>query len=158
MEEVRTATVADAERLGQLSEEFLAGIVSRRGGSLLVDGAADPPGDLAPAERLPALLGDADRLVLVGTIDGAVTGFALCHLEEGGSHGRRGILDACYVEPGARGVGVGRLLMDTAVVWMEEQGCTGVDGTALPGDREAKNFFESAGFKARMLTMYRALD
>ena len=28
------------------------------------------------------------------------------------------------------------------------QGCGGVDGIALPGDRGAKNFYESAGFKA----------
>ena len=68
-----------------------------------------------------------------------------------------GVLDACYVEPEARGVGMGRLLMEAAVAWLEEPGCAGVDGTALPGDRQAKNFFESAGFKARMLTMHRAL-
>ena len=158
MEGVRTATVDDAERIGRLSEEFLAGVASSRGGSLLMGGAAGPPGGAALAERLPELVGDADRLVLVGTIDGAVTGFALCHLEEGGGRGGRGVLDACYVEPGARGVGVGRLLLDTALAWMGEQGCTGVDGTALPGDRGAKNFFESAGFKARRLTMYRSLD
>ncbi len=157
MEAVRTATVDDAERLGRLSEEFLAGLVSRRGGSLLVGGAAGPPGGATLSERLPGVLGDAERLVLVGTIDDAVTGFALCHLEAT-SRGRRGVLDACYVEPGARGVGVGRLLLDTSVAWMEGKGCTGVDGTALPGDREAKNFFESAGFKARVLTMYRSLD
>jgi hypothetical protein len=33
-----------------------------------------------------------------------------------------------------------------------------VDGIALPGDRQAKNFYESAGFKARMLTMHRRID
>ena len=40
---------------------------------------------------------------------------------------------------------------------MEERGCRWVDGTALPGDRGAKNFYESAGFKARLLTMHRDL-
>jgi hypothetical protein len=50
------------------------------------------------------------------------------------------------------------LLLDTAVTWLEDHRCQGVDGIALPGDRAAKNFFESAGFKARMLTMYRELD
>ena len=67
------------------------------------------------------------------------------------------MLDACYVEPGARGVGLGRLLLDAAVAWLEAQGCPGVDGVALPGDRAAKSFYESAGFKARLLTMHRAL-
>jgi GNAT superfamily N-acetyltransferase len=148
----------DAERLGDLSDEFLEAIASVRGGSLLIDPAAVPTGATGLAGRLPALLEDEERRVLVGTIDEFVAGFALCHLEDRGGHGRWGVLDACYVEPGARGVGVGRLLLDTAVTWLEERGCTGIDGVALPGDRGAKNFFEAAGFKARMLTMYRKLD
>ena len=128
-----------------------------RGGSLLVQPTVDASGDGGLAGRLPQLLGDDTCLVLVGTIDEVVTGFALCHVEDLADQGRRGILDACYVEPGARGVGVGRLLLDTAVTWLEDHRCQGVDGTALPGDRAAKNFFESAGFKARVLTMYREL-
>jgi GNAT superfamily N-acetyltransferase len=52
---------------------------------------------------------------------------------------------------------VGRLLLDRSLAWFEEHGCDGVDGTALPGDRGAKNFYESAGFRARMLTMHRDL-
>jgi GNAT superfamily N-acetyltransferase len=158
MEAVRTATAEDTGRLGELADEFLQGVTSMRGGALLVDPAGDRLGGTGLAGRLAALLGDGRCLVLVGTIDDAVTGFALCHLEDLGGHGRRGVLDACYVEPGARGVGVGRLLLDTAMTWLDEHGCTGVDSTALPGDRGAKNFFESAGFKARLLTMYRELD
>ena len=66
-----------------------------------------------------------------------------------------GHLDVCYVEPDARGVGLGRLLLDGVVGWLNGRGCVGVDGLALPGDREAKNFYEAAGFKARLLTMHR---
>ncbi|MBV8949825.1 MAG: GNAT family N-acetyltransferase, partial [Actinobacteria bacterium] len=68
-----------------------------------------------------------------------------------------GALDACYVEPEARGVGVGRALLDDLVRWFESTGCRGVDAAALPGDRDTKNFFEAAGFKARLITMHRAL-
>ena len=75
-----------------------------------------------------------------------------------GAPGRRGVLDACYVEPGARGVGLGRLLLDAAVVLAGGPRVRGVDGIALPGDRGAKNFYESAGFKARLLTMHRQID
>ena len=96
--------------------------------------------------------------MLVGTLDEVVTGFGLCHVEDLGPPGRRGVLDACYVEVGARGVGLGRLLLDALVSWLEEQGCGGVDGIALPGDRGAKNFYEAAGFKARLLTMHRRID
>jgi GNAT superfamily N-acetyltransferase len=157
MEGVRTATVEDTRRLLELSEEFVRGVTSTRGGLLLVQPSLDASDGGGLAGRLPQLLGADTCLVLVGTIDEAVTGFALCHLEDLAGQGRRGILDACYVEPGARGVGVGRLLLDTAVTWLEDRRCQGVDGIALPGDRAAKNFFESAGFKARMLTMYREL-
>ncbi len=94
---------------------------------------------------------------MAGTLDQAVTGFALCHLEDRGGHGRHGVLDACYVEPEARGVGLGRALMESLLSWLEERGCRWVDGIALPGDRGAKNFYESAGFKARMLTMHREI-
>ena len=94
--------------------------------------------------------------MLVGTLDGVVTGFACGHVLEPGRGVRRGMLDACYVEPEARGVGLGHRLLEAALAWFEERGVTGIDGTALPGDRQAKNFFESAGFKARMLTMYRS--
>ena len=55
-------------------------------------------------------------------------------------------------------MGLGRLLLDAVGGLAGGRGCRGVDGTALPGDREAKNFYESAGFKARLLTMHRALD
>jgi ribosomal protein S18 acetylase RimI-like enzyme len=108
--------------------------------------------------HLDRVLDDARTRVVVGTLDQAVIGFAMCHVVDDGDQGRRGVLDACYVEPGARGVGVGRLLLESLVSWLEARGCEGVDGVALPGDRGAKNFYESAGFKARMITMYRAMD
>ena len=104
MEAVRTATVEDTRRLLELSEEFVRGVTSTRGGSLLVQASLEASGDGGLVGRLPQLLGDDTCLVLVGTIDEVVTGFALCHVEDLAGQGRRGILDGCYVEPGARGV------------------------------------------------------
>jgi GNAT superfamily N-acetyltransferase len=68
------------------------------------------------------------------------------------------VVDACYVEPGARVVGLGRMLMDQVLAWCTDHQCRGIDGFAFPGDRGAKSFFESAGFKARLLVMHRDLD
>jgi GNAT superfamily N-acetyltransferase len=163
VEAVREATPTDVGRLVELTGELVGAVIAQRGGSFLVEPDLGPPTVEAAAdqagtiEQLTTRIGDPDTLVLVGTVDEAVVGFALGRIEERGSHGRQGRLDACYVEPLARGVGVGRLLLDTVVAWLEGRGCLGVDGTALPGDREAKNFFEAAGFKARMLTMHRPL-
>ena len=155
MESVRSATPDDLGRLGVLADGFLRGVVAQRGGPLLVamtETGAVPAGFL---DGLMTMAEDGQALVLVGALEDVVVGFAACHLDDGTV--RRGVLDVCFVEEEARGVGVGRLLLDTTLAWMSDQGCDGVDGTALPGDRQAKNFFEAAGFKARVLTMYRDL-
>jgi GNAT superfamily N-acetyltransferase len=157
MEAVRVARVDDTPRLDELLDELVASLAGQRGGSLLIEDGS-PSGGIDPSsDRFGPLIVDQSTLVLVSTLDDAVTGFATCHVSFAGGSSPRGSLDACYVEPGARGVGLGRLLIDASVAWFEERGCGGVDGVALPGDREAKNFFESAGFKARMLTMHREL-
>jgi GNAT superfamily N-acetyltransferase len=155
-EAVRTATGEDARRLCQLAEELGTAVVSQRGGRLLVDPEQSRRDGGVARGWVEERLADQATLALVGTLDEVVIGFAVCHLA--GVHPYRGVLDACFVEPGARGVGVGRLLLDTVVAWLEEQGAEGMDGIALPGDRAAKNFYESAGFKARMLTMHREIE
>jgi len=155
---VRVARGGDGVRLLELSQELVRDITSQRGGSLLVGGDRLVAELGTEPSRIDELLDDASSRVVVGTLDRAVIGFAMCHVVDEADQGRRGVLDACYVEPEARGVGVGRLLLEALVAWLEERGCDGVDGVALPGDRGAKNFYESGGFKARMITMYRRMD
>src|SRR5580700_10837706 len=58
------------------------------------------------------------------------------------SDGRRLVV----VEPGARGVGVGSRMLESVTAWLSAKGCKAVDAGALPGQRETKSFFESAGF------------
>jgi len=155
---VRPATPADAPRLRELSAQLLTELLARRGGPLLFESDPWATDGSGLADRVAAAVGDPDRLVIVGTLDEAVSGFACGRVAERGGRGCHGHLDACYVEPEGRGVGIGHLLLEALLAWFESRGAVGVDGIALPGDRSAKNFFESAGFKARMLTMHRALD
>ena len=158
MESVRVASDHDRERLAELAGELVVAVSSQRGGPLLVEPALDEPAAAELGERLTMLLRRPDTLVLVGMLDEVVVAFAVSAYQEDRRGVRRGRFGACYVEEGARGVGVGRLLLDRSLAWLGEQGCAGVDGTALPGDRGAKTFYESAGFKARLLTMYLELD
>ena len=157
MEAVRPAVPEDGPRVEALATELLAWVRSQRGGARLLG----PPGQPVPAylghATLEDVLADPRRRVLVGTLEGAVTAVAACHVDEQ-PDGRWGVLDGCYVEEGARGVGLGHLLASAAFGWLRDEGCAGVDGVALPGDRAAKQFFESAGLKARLLTMHRSFD
>ncbi len=157
MELVRTATPDDVDRMVELVAASGVSRADGRGADLARsdDGGGSPPA-ATPEALAPYLTGPA-RTALVATLDDWVAGAALCRVL-GGDGVPRGVLDLCFVEPGAREVGLGHLLVEHALAWYRAQGCSGVDGSAHPGDRSAKSFFESAGFKTRLLVMYRPLD
>ena len=117
MEGTRPARREDAERCGELCREALDELQQTRGGPLFV---RRETGLIAKALLRPGgldrLLADPRRLVLVGTLDESVVGMAMGRLDEVGET-RLGIIDACYVEPAARGVGVGGALLDGLVTW-----------------------------------------
>jgi GNAT superfamily N-acetyltransferase len=157
VEGARPATSEDAPRCAELCRRALEELQAKRGGPLL---ARRETGLVSKALLRPGgldrLLASATRRVLVGTFDGAVVGLGVAHIDEVGE-AALGVVDGCYVEPEARGVGVGRALLDALVGWFAASSCRGIDACALPGDRHAKNFFEAAGFKARLLVVHRPL-
>jgi GNAT superfamily N-acetyltransferase len=122
---------------------------ARRESGLLAKALMRPGG-------LQRLLADPRRRVLVGTIDDAVVGMATGRVDPVGE-ASIGIVDGLYVEPACRRVGVGTRLLEGLIGWFEASGCRSVDATALPGDRDTKNFFEGSGFKARLITMHKPL-
>jgi L-amino acid N-acyltransferase YncA len=63
-----------------------------------------------------------------------------------------------YVDNPARAVAVGEAMLELALAWVRAAGIRRFDAIVSPGHRLAKNFFESAGFKARRITMYRRDD
>ena len=154
MESARPATAADVARLVELAYAMRVELGEERGGPLWATREARPE----PLDRaLGALLDRDDAAVLVGTYDDVVVAFGTAHVEVLRDGSRLGIVDEIYVEPEARAVGVGETLVEQLVDFCRAAGCAGVDATALPGDREAKNFFERAGFSARLLVMHRSL-
>ena len=154
MEAARPATADDVERLAELAVEAVAEQRDGRGGSVW---SVREARELPAGPSLAADVADPDRLVLAGTYDDVVVGYAAVRVEPLRDGRRLGIVSDIYVEPGGRDVGVGEVLLGECVAWCREQGCSGIDALALPGNRQTKNFFESFGFTARAIVVHRRL-
>jgi GNAT superfamily N-acetyltransferase len=149
VESARPATSADRHRITELAAAARAEIADQRGGALYLQ------------HDLRALGADADLLeradyVVVGEYDGVVVGYAALHVEALTDGTELAVLDDIYVEPDAREVGVGDLVMRSVLEWSRARGCRGIDAVALPGNRALKNFYERFGLTARAIVVHRA--
>lgn len=155
MEGARPATTSDLAQLAELSTRALAELAPTRGGAVFVhrEARATPV-----EETLARDLADPDAVVLAGTIDDVIVGYATGRTESLRDGSILGVIGDLYVDEGARSVGVGEAMMNELLVWFRSKGCAGVDATALPGNRATKNFFEESGFTARLLVMHHRLD
>jgi ribosomal protein S18 acetylase RimI-like enzyme len=154
IEAVRPASASDLERLSELSAIAVAEQAGARGGAIWSarEARPDPAGP-----SFAAVLGTPDHAVLCGTLDDVLVGYAVVGVEELRSGERLGVLDDIYVEPEAREVGLGEMLVEQAVAWCRERQCVGVDSLVRPGNRSSKNFFEMLGFTARAIVVHRSL-
>jgi GNAT superfamily N-acetyltransferase len=151
---VRAATASDLGELARLADRAHAALDGERGG----DAYRSREARTEPwRSSLRDDLADAATLVLLGSLGEVAVGYAVASVEP-----RRGsdlaVVRDLYVEPEARGVGLGRDLMDQVVGWATERACGGIDASVLPGDRATKNFFEGFGLVARLITVHRDLD
>lgn len=152
MESARTAAESDLARVVELAELLATELTPTRGGALWA--VRDAPS--APlADHYAHRIADPDALVVVGLLDDQVIGFAVAVVEPLRDGTDLARIEDLFVEAGARAVGVGECLGDAVVAWARERGCRGVDAVALPGNRAAKNFFETHGFVARSIVMHR---
>ncbi|MHB1783836.1 MAG: GNAT family N-acetyltransferase [Acidimicrobiales bacterium] len=165
----------DLERLAELVEQAVDALGAARGGEQLLaegelaglaardrppDRLSDGPPGKAAAGGLAALLASRDALLLGGWYSGALVGVALAE-RTGGRETHSvpvtGRLRLLYVEPGARGVGVGHALLEAVLRWCADLRCAAIDVAALPGDRATKSLLERHGFRARVIVMSRLL-
>jgi GNAT superfamily N-acetyltransferase len=145
---VRPARAHDAAALAALRRAALAEQALLRGGELYAQREARP----TPS---PGTEGTA---LWVGELAGEVVGY-LAARADGLRDGRLvGVIEAVYVDPACRGVGVGEAMLGPALDWFRAQACVGVDALALPGARATKNFFEESGFTSRLLVMHHRLE
>jgi GNAT superfamily N-acetyltransferase len=154
MEQARAATEHDVTRVVELARDLRTELRELRGGALWESRdarVAPEPGAFA------ALLARDDAALFVGTIDGVVLGYGTVEIDVLDDGRRLGIVGDLFVEPEARAVGVGESIAELLVQWCIDAGCIGIDAFALPGHRQAKNFFERSGFTARALIMHKRL-
>lgn len=156
--EIRPATRADAATLGRL-------------GALLVRTHYDfDPRRFIPAtsgtERgygsyLASQLDDADVIVLVAERDGVVVGYTYAGVEGHdymSLRGPAGVLHDIVVDPGARGQGVGRALLDATLAALRARGATQVVLSTAERNEPAQRLFARAGFRRTMIEMTRDLE
>ena len=153
-EGARPATADDLEVIDALASAQAAAVADARGGDLLVRRESGG----SALDRATALLGDPHGLVLVGTYDDVVFGYAIGRVETLDDGALLGRLDDLVVDPEAREVGIGEAMMNLVIDTFRSRGCLGVDSRALPGDRETKNFFETFGLVARAIRVHRRID
>lgn len=139
----RVVDAGDAPFIRTLSEAATAELRPERGGVMLFD--VDRPLLAARDERA----GDS-LLVVVGLIDDVVVGFARCQIVTVGSR-RVACVDDLFVHSEARGVGVGASMLGRIREWACENECSHLESQVLPGNREAKNFFERMGMVTRRM-------
>jgi len=153
--EARPAARADLPRVVELVEAAIADLRPSRGGDLFArrEGRAD-----VSVDGLAPFVAGGEAAAYVGTIDDVPVGIATVRVDVLRDGGRLAVVDELFVEPEARGVGVGEAMMDAVVAFAEAQGCLGIDALVLPGNREAKNFFESFGLTARAIVVHRAIE
>jgi ribosomal protein S18 acetylase RimI-like enzyme len=155
---IRRAMTSDLPRLGRL-------------GALLVEAhhELDSQRFLAPNNRTPAdyasflrtKLEDPDAAILVAETHGDVIGYAYAAVQGydyTSLRGPAGVLHDLIVEPGHRGRGVGRLLLNAVLTYLTMRGAPRVVLSAAEGNQAAQRLFASMGFRRTMVEMTRELE
>ena len=137
---VRAAGPADQAALDSLWSLAHQELRPTKGGQRLFDSLEGPP-DISAEDP-------ARTVTLVGLIGTAVVGMVSV-----ATTGPIGSIAALYVAPDAREVGVGHALLEAAADAARQAGCAHLDAVVLPGNRAAKNFFESHSMVTRLLTV-----
>jgi GNAT superfamily N-acetyltransferase len=151
---VRPAEDADVAVVVAMAEAAATALHGSRGAELMLLRESQPPDAAEIAEWLRA----GDAAVRIGLLDDVPVAAAVAHLEVLTGGTRLAVVTMLWVDEEARGMSVGEALLADLVDWARHAGCDSIDAYALPGERITKNFFEAAGFKARLLTVSHRLD
>lgn len=146
---VRAAAASDVPTVAGMAQAAAAALHESRGAELLLLRESPPP----DAEHIAEWLRDGAYTVQLGLLDDVPVAAGIARLEVLPGGTRLAVVSMLWVDEAARAVGVGEALLAALVDWARAAGCDSIDAYALPGERITKNFFEAAGFKARLLTV-----
>ena len=110
------------------------------------------------ASFLGSQLKEADTCILVAEQGGEVVGYSYSTVE-GVDYmtlrGPAGVINDIWIEPGHRGSGVGRFLLDATIAALEARGMSQVVLSTAVQNQAAQGLFASAGFRQTMIEMTR---
>lgn len=152
--EARAATRDDLDAAAGLAAAAVEHVSHERGGPMLAAGLGWAR---SPSGRLEECLADEQVLVVLGLVEDVPVGIAVGRLPQPPAAVSVATIEMIFVDPEARAIGVGEEMLAYVSRWARDGGVSGIDVAVLPGAREAKNFFEAAGFVARSITMHRRL-
>jgi ribosomal protein S18 acetylase RimI-like enzyme len=123
--------------------------------------AATPRTEHGYASFLGTQLEQPHVVVLVAERDGAVIGYTYAGVEGFdymSLRGPAGVLYDIVVDPGHRGHGVGRMLLDATIAALAARGASQVVLSTAERNESAQRLFDRAGFRRTMIEMTRELD
>lgn len=93
-----------------------------------------------------------DTYILVALLNDKPVGYALGSIftqEEAADNGtgRMGLFDQLYLDDAARGLGLGKRLMDEVMAWFKRKGISRVKLHAYAWNTAARSIYEAYGFK-----------
>lgn len=159
MPETRPVEIQDQEIMEELLQIARAEIMPQRGGKIYLSTEMRES-----FSDLEAELANPAACYIAGTYEGVLMGWGYAVQIEmvedtrGGNAKKVGDVVAnvkeLFVQSEARDIGIGEAILSALIEWAKQSKCQGIQGTALPGNRETKGLFERFGMKTRMLTVY----
>jgi len=152
---IRPATPADLPAIGRLGA-LLVRMHHELDPARFI--AATPRTQYGYASFLGSQLRDPTVLVLVAERGTDVLGYTYAAVEGNdymALRGPAGVLHDIVVDPEHRHEGVGRMLLDATLAWLQAQGAPRVVLSTAEGNKEAQRLFAGAGFRRTMIEMTR---
>lgn len=146
---IRRANHDDTVELQRLEQMARANIAAERGGQRRLEECQ------LLGQGFAEMIDQQDHRIFLSMIGEVPVGYLVLQLRPNQD---RGVVTHVFVEEPARELGFGDAMLRAAIDETAKLGLAGIEGTALPGDRETKNLFERCGLVARKITVYKRIS